>query len=156
VRPFNTYGPRQSARAVIPTVITQLLSGFKEIKLGSLVPTRDFNFVKDTAAGFIAVAKTERAIGEEINIATQCEVSIGDMAAELIRQINPSANIVSDDERLRPTKSEVERLLGSNAKIRELTGWTPAYDLSRGLRETIAWFKQPENLVRYKADIYNL
>jgi Nucleoside-diphosphate-sugar epimerases len=117
VRPFNTYGPRQSARAVIPTIIMQLLSGMTEIKLGSLTPTRDFNYVKDTANGFLEIFKTDKTIGEEINIATQREISIGDLAEELIRQINPAARIVCDEQRLRPEKSEVNRLLGCNEKI---------------------------------------
>jgi NAD dependent epimerase/dehydratase len=156
VRPFNTYGPRQSARAVIPTVITQLLTGQTEIKLGNLHPTRDFNYVKDTCAGFISIAKCDKAIGEEINIATGREVSIGELANELVRQINPKARIVSDSVRLRPDGSEVERLLGSNNKIERLTGWTPSYALEEGLAETIAWFRKPENLVRYKSNIYNI
>lgn len=118
VRPFNTYGPRQSARAVIPTIITQLLSGKEEIKLGSLTPTRDFNYVKDTAAGFIAIAESDKTIGEEINIATQKEISIGELATEIIAQINPHARIVCDEQRLRPQKSEVNRLLGSNEKFK--------------------------------------
>ena len=116
VRPFNTYGPRQSARAVIPTIITQLLAGKEEIELGSLTPTRDFNYVKDTANGFIEIAKSDKTIGEEINIATQKEISIGHLATELIRQINPEARIVCDEQRLRPEMSEVNRLLGSNEK----------------------------------------
>lgn len=153
VRPFNTYGPRQSARAVIPTVITQLLSGQTEIKLGSLTPTRDFNYVKDTANGFIEIAKSDKTIGEEINIATQQEISIGQLAEELIRQINPNAKIVCDEQRLRPEKSEVERLLGSNEKIRHLTNWLPKYTFKEGIAETIAFLR--ENLHRYKADIYN-
>jgi NAD dependent epimerase/dehydratase len=156
VRPFNTYGPRQSARAVIPTIITQLLSGMDEIRLGSLHPTRDFNYVKDTAAGFVALAKCDEAIGQEINIATQQEISVGELAEEMIRQIRPQARILTDDQRLRPKKSEVERLLGSNQKIRKLTDWSPKYDLTRGLEETIAWFREPKNLQRYKAGIYNL
>lgn len=156
VRPFNTYGPRQSARAIIPTIITQLLSGQSEIKLGSLTPTRDFNFVKDTVAGFIAIAKSDKTVGEEINIASQQEISIGKLAEELIAQINPKARIVTEDIRLRPEKSEVERLLGSCKKIRELTDWNPAYDFSTGIAETIEWFRKPENLARYKAEIYNL
>lgn len=154
VRPFNTFGPRQSARAVIPTIITQLLSGITEIKLGSLEPTRDFNYVKDTVNGFIEILKSERTIGEEINIATQREVSIGDLANELINQINPNARIVCDEERLRPEKSEVERLLGSNKKIMELTNWKPNYSLEEGLKETIEWTKK--NLDKYKIDIYNV
>ncbi|WP_346920324.1 NAD-dependent 4,6-dehydratase LegB [Clostridium sp. UBA7339] len=156
VRPFNTYGPRQSARAVIPTIITQLLSGETEIKLGSLTPTRDFNFVKDTARGFIEIAKSDRTIGEEINIATQDEISIGRLAEEMIRQINLNAKIVCDDQRLRPDKSEVNRLLGSNEKIKKLTNWLPSYTFEEGIRETIEWFRKPENLAKYKADIYNI
>ncbi|OLN33521.1 NAD-dependent 4,6-dehydratase LegB [Desulfosporosinus metallidurans] len=154
VRPFNTYGPRQSARAVIPTVITQLLSGMTEIKLGSLTPTRDFNYVKDTAQGFIEIARSDKTIGQEINIASQQEISIGQLAQELIDQINPQARIICDEQRLRPEKSEINRLLGSNEKIKELTGWEPEYSLKEGLAETIVFLK--ENLSRYKADIYNL
>lgn len=154
VRPFNTYGPRQSARAVIPTIITQLLAGKTEIKLGSLTPTRDFNFVKDTADGFIAIAESDNTIGEEINIATQHEISIGELAQELINQINPKAKIVCEEERLRPEKSEVNRLLGSNQKIKQLTNWEPQYTFAEGLAETIEFFR--ENLDKYKVDIYNL
>ena len=154
VRPFNTYGPRQSARAVIPTVITQLLSGVTEIKLGALSPTRDFNYVKDTAAGFLAIAKAEHTIGEEINIATQQEISIGELAEELIRQIAPNARIICDEQRLRPEKSEVNRLLGCNEKIKRLTDWSPRYTLAQGLSETIAWMR--ENMKGYKPDIYNV
>ena len=154
VRPFNTYGPRQSARAVIPTIITQLLSGKTEIKLGSLTPTRDFNYVKDTANGFIEIYKSDKTIGQEINIATQREISIGELAEELIRQINPAAKIVCDEQRLRPEKSEVNRLLGCNEKIRRLTDWAPRYTFEEGLAETIAFLR--ENLDRYKPDIYNV
>lgn len=154
VRPFNTYGPRQSARAVIPTIITQLLAGKEEIKLGSLTPTRDFNYVKDTVNGFIEVAKSDKTIGEEINIATQKEISIGQLADELIRQINPNAKISCDEQRLRPEKSEVNRLLGSNEKIKRLTNWRPQYTFEQGLAETIEFFKY--NLDKYKADIYNI
>lgn len=154
VRPFNTYGPRQSARAVIPTIITQLLSGKSEIKLGSLLPTRDFNYVKDTARGFLELYRCKEAIGEEINIATQREVSIGDLASELIRQINPAARIVCEDQRRRPEKSEVERLLGSNSKITSMTAWRPEYTLEQGLSETILFFR--DNLNLYKPDIYNI
>ena len=154
VRPFNTYGPRQSARAVIPTVITQLLAGKTEIKLGSLTPTRDFNFVKDTANGFISIFESDQTIGEEINIATQKEISIGMLAEELIRQINPDAHIICDEQRLRPEKSEVNRLLGCNAKIRELTKWQPMYTLEQGLAETIAFLRN--NMEKYKTDIYNV
>jgi NAD dependent epimerase/dehydratase len=154
VRPFNTYGPRQSARAVIPTIILQLLSGMTEIKLGSLRPTRDFNYVKDTANGFLEIFKSDKTIGEEINIATQREVSIGDLAKELIHQINPAAKIVCDEQRLRPEKSEVNRLLGCNEKIKRLTDWRPRYTFEQGLKETITFFK--DNLDKYKVDIYNL
>lgn len=154
VRPFNTYGPRQSARAVIPTIITQLLSGKEEIYLGSLTPTRDFNYVKDTAQGFIEIGKTSETIGEEINIATQHEISIGQLAEELINQINPQAKIITDEQRLRPEKSEVNRLLGSNEKIKKLTNWEPTYTFKQGLAETIEFFR--ENLDKYKTDIYNL
>ncbi len=154
VRPFNTFGPRQSARAVIPTIITQLLAGKDEIKLGSLSPTRDFNYVKDTAAGFIAIAESEKTIGEEINIATQQEISIGDLAKEIISQINPSAKIICDEQRLRPEKSEVNRLLGANAKIKELTDWQQQYTFEQGIAETIEWLRQ--NMDSYKTDIYNV
>ncbi len=154
VRPFNTFGPRQSARAVIPTIITQLLAGKTEIRLGSLAPTRDFNYVKDTARGFVEILKSDRTIGEEINIATQKEVSIGQLAEELIRQINPKAKIICDEQRLRPAKSEVERLLGCNEKILSLTDWKPRYTFEEGLAETVAFLR--ENLEKYKADIYNI
>lgn len=154
VRPFNTFGPRQSARAVIPTIITQLLAGKEEIKLGSLTPTRDFNYVKDTAAGFIAIAESDKTIGQEINIATQREISIGDLAKEIIAQINPDAKIVCDEQRLRPEKSEVNRLLGANAKIKELTDWKQQYTFEQGIAETIAWIRQ--NMATYKTDIYNV
>ena len=154
VRPFNTYGPRQSARAVIPTIITQLLSGKEEIKLGALTPTRDFNYVKDTAAGFIAIAESSKTIGEEINIATQHEISIGELAKEIIRQINPNARIVCDEQRLRPEKSEVNRLLGCNEKLLQLTDWQQKYTFSQGIQETITWIRS--NLDRFKYDIYNV
>lgn len=154
VRPFNTYGPRQSARAVIPTIITQLLSGQEELKLGSLTPTRDFNYVKDTAAGFIAIAESDKTIGEEINVATQQEISIGDLANEIIAQINPNAKIICDKQRLRPEKSEVNRLLGCNEKIKRLTDWKPKYTFAQGIEETIEWIRN--NLEHYKSDIYNL
>ncbi len=154
VRPFNTFGPRQSARAVIPTIISQLLAGKEEIQLGSLTPTRDFNYVKDTAAGFIAIAESGKTIGEEINIATQQEISIGDLAKEIISQINPKAKVVCDEQRLRPEKSEVNRLLGSNQKIKELTDWKQQYSFAQGIAETIAWMR--ENLNAYKTDIYNI
>ena len=154
VRPFNTYGPRQSARAVIPTIISQLLSGKEEIKLGSLTPTRDFNYVKDTVAGFAAIAESEQTIGEEINIASQQEISIGELATEIIDQINPKARIICDEQRIRPEKSEVNRLLGANEKIKRLTKWEPKYTFEQGIRETISWMRQNINV--YKSDIYNL
>jgi NAD dependent epimerase/dehydratase len=156
VRPFNTYGPRQSARAVIPTIITQLLNGKTEIKLGDTIPTRDLLFVKDTVNGFIEIAKSEKLIGSDCNIATQSEISVGDLAQELINQINPEAYIVMDDQRLRPEKSEVFRLFGSNEKIREFTNWEQEYSLKSGLSETINWFKNAENLKQYKPDFYNI
>ena len=154
VRPFNTYGPRQSARAVIPTIITQLLAGKEEIKLGALSPTRDFNYVKDTVNGFIEIAKAHNTIGEEINIATQQEISIRQLAQEMIKQINPNAKIICEEERLRPEKSEVNRLLGSNEKIKSLTNWSMQYSLEQGLAETIEWIKN--NLDKIKTDIYNV
>ena len=154
VRPFNTFGPRQSARAVIPTIITQLLAGKEEIKLGSLTPTRDFNYVKDNAAGFIAIAESDKTIGQEINIATQQEISIGNLAQEIISQINPKAQIVCDEQRLRPEKSEVNRLLGANAKIKELTDWKQKYTFEHGIAETIEWIRQ--NMNAYKTEIYNV
>lgn len=156
VRPFNTYGPRQSARAVIPTIITQLLNGKEEIKLGDITPTRDLLFVKDTVNGFIEIAKSDSLIGEDCNIATQSEISVGDLAQELIKQINPNAKIITDDQRLRPEKSEVFRLYGANEKIKIRTNWKQAYSLEQGLAETIEWFKTPSNLIQYKADIYNI
>ncbi len=154
VRPFNTYGPRQSARAVIPTIITQLLSGKEEIHLGSLTPTRDFNYVKDTANGFVTIANNDNTIGKELNIATEQEISIGQLAQELITQINPNAKIVTDNTRLRPEKSEVNRLLGTAKELNKLTGWKPQYTFSQGIAETIEWMKQ--NLDNYKVDIYNV
>lgn len=154
VRPFNTYGPRQSARAVIPTIITQLLAGQEEIKLGSLTPTRDFNYVKDTANGFIAIYESEKTVGEEINIATGQEISIGELAWELIRQVNPKAKIVCDEERLRPEKSEVNRLLGCNRKLKELTDWQQKWSFSEGIRETIDWLRF--HCKDYKSNIYNV
>jgi NAD dependent epimerase/dehydratase len=156
VRPFNTYGPRQSARAVIPTIITQLLNGASEIKLGDVKPTRDLLYVADTVDGFIEIAKTDDLIGEEVNIATQSEISVKELADELAKQINPSAKIITDDERLRPAKSEVFRLFGSNDKLRNKTHWKQKYSLEEGLKQTIAWFRIPGNLSSYKADIYNL
>lgn len=156
VRPFNTYGPRQSARAVIPTVITQLLSGKTELRLGNLTPTRDFNYVKDTVQGFIALAEADAAIGQEINVATGEEHSIGDVASILINELNQDAKIIIDEERLRPEASEVYRLIGDNTRITTLTSWRPGHDLKAGLKDTIRWFKQPDNLTRYKAWLYNI
>ncbi len=154
VRPFNTYGPRQSARAVIPTIISQLLAGREEIKLGSLTPTRDFNYVKDTANGFISIYESEVTIGEEINIATGHEVSIGALAVELIKQINPKAIIICDEQRFRPPNSEVNRLLGSNKKLIELTDWKQQWSFEEGITETINWIKN--NKSTYRTDIYNV
>ena len=154
VRPFNTYGPRQSGRAVIPTIITQLLAGQTEIKLGSLTPTRDFNYVKDTAAGFMALADCPAAVGQEVNIATGQEHSIGDLANELIRQINPEAKIVCDEQRLRPEKSEVNRLLGCADKLRAMTGWAPKYTFEQGLAETIEFLRT--HMDSYKPGVYSL
>jgi NAD dependent epimerase/dehydratase len=155
-RPFNTYGPRQSARAVIPTIITQLLNGSKEVKLGSIHPTRDLNYVQDVCRGFIALAKNDEAIGKVINIGSGKEISIGDLAKLIIKQINPNATMVTEDIRKRPDKSEVERLLCDNSLMKKLTGWKPEVSLKEGLMETIEWFKNKENLKRYKGDIYNI
>lgn len=154
VRPFNTFGPRQSARAVIPTIITQLLTGAEEIKLGSLTPTRDFNYVKDTANGFYQIFRSDKTIGQEINISTQKEISIGQLAEELIRQINPKARVVCDEQRLRPEKSEVNRLLGCNEKIMRLTDWRQQYTFEQGIAETVEFLRN--NLYRYKPEVYNL
>ena len=156
IRPFNTYGPRQSARAVIPTIVTQLMNGKKEIKLGSLTPTRDFNYVADTVEGFISIARSDKTIGEEVNIATQSEVSIGRLAQEIIDQMAMKAEVVNDDIRIRPEMSEVERLVGSNKKIRQLTDWKPCFPLEKGIAETIKWFSNNQNLKQYKPDIYNV
>jgi dTDP-glucose 4,6-dehydratase len=156
VRPFNTYGPRQSARAIIPTIITQLLNGFNEVKLGDLTPTRDFTYVQDTVNGFIEIAKSEKTIGEEINIATQSEISIGNLSQTIINLINPNVKISKDSERIRPSKSEVYRLFGSNEKLKKLTNWKQEYSLDEGLKETIKWFNMKENLAKYKAGIYNV
>ncbi len=156
VRPFNTFGPRQSARAIIPTIISQLLSGQEKIKLGSLHPKRDFLFVRDTINGFIEITKSDKTIGEEINIATQSEISIRDLAKKLTAIINPKAKIMADAVRVRPDKSEVERLMGSNKKIRKLTKWRQKYSLADGLKETVEWFSSPGNLKNYKNQIYNL
>ncbi|QNJ96710.1 NAD-dependent 4,6-dehydratase LegB [Constantimarinum furrinae] len=156
VRPFNTFGPRQSARAFIPTIITQLLNGFKEIKLGDLTPTRDLLYVKDTVKAFEAIANTETLVGEEVNIATNSEISIGHVAEILKEQINPNARIVTDTDRLRPENSEVFRLFGDNAKLMQHCSWKPEYSFEAALAETVTWFSDAENLKQYKAGIYNL
>ena len=156
VRPFNTFGPRQSARAVIPTIISQLLNGATEIKLGDISPTRDLLFVKDTVNGFIKIAQCDELIGHEVNIATQSEISVGDLAQHLISVINPNAKIITDSLRLRPEKSEVFRLFGSNEKLKSYTDWNQKFTLEEGLKETIDWFSKKENLQQYKSDIYNV
>jgi NAD dependent epimerase/dehydratase len=156
VRPFNTFGPRQSARAVIPTIISQLLNGAQEIKLGDITPTRDLLYVKDTVNGFLKIAQCEQLIGHEVNIATQSEITVGDLAQQLINQINPSAKIITDTKRLRPEKSEVFRLFGSNEKLKSFTDWRQEYTLAEGLNETVEWFSKKENLQQYKSDIYNV
>ncbi|MFT3858162.1 MAG: NAD-dependent 4,6-dehydratase LegB [Aquabacterium sp.] len=160
LRPFNTYGPRQSARAVIPTIISQIANGARQIKLGAVSPTRDFNFVSDTVAGFIAALRAQHAAGEVINLGSNFEVSIGDTVAAIAQVMHADVEIMTDEQRLRPEKSEVERLWADNAKAQDLLGWKPAYGgmegFRNGLAETVAWFRQPANLARYKADIYNL
>ena len=154
LRPFNTYGPRQSARAVIPTIISQILAGKKEIKLGSLTPTRDFNFVKDTAEAFVKVAESDKTIGEVINAGSNYEISIGDTVKKIIDIIGKDVKILCDEERIRPEKSEVNRLCADNTKIKELTDWAPKYSIDEGLAETVDWIK--ENMKHYKPDIYNV
>lgn len=155
-RPFNTYGPRQSARAVIPTLITQLLSGKESVELGSLYPTRDFNYVSDVCRGLVALAETEEIIGKEVNIGSGTEISISDLAKLVIELIGADAKIVSEDLRKRPDKSEVERLVCDNRLMRKTTGWKPETSLVEGLSKTIEWFKNKENLSRYKHEIYNI
>lgn len=160
IRPFNTYGPRQSARAVIPTIITQLAAGKEKIKLGALTPTRDFNFVKDTVQGFISVMKSEKSIGEVINVGSNFEVSIEDTAKLIAEVMGVNIEIETDEIRLRPEKSEVERLWADNQKAKELLNWEPKYGgregFKRGLKETAEWFKEKKNLDQYKVDIYNI
>jgi len=156
VRPFNTYGPRQSARAIIPTIITQIANGKREIKLGDLTPTRDFNFVKDTCRGFIQLANCEESIGQEVNIASNFEISMRETLELIAKLMNADVKFVEDEQRLRPKDSEVFRLWGDNSKIKSLTGFEPLYDIEKGLKETIDWFLNPENLSKYKADIYNV
>ena len=160
IRPFNTYGPRQSARAVIPTIITQIAAGARQLKLGALHPTRDFNYVRDTVRGFLALAECDAAVGQVVNIGSNYEVTIGETAALIAELMGREVEFVSDEQRIRPAGSEVERLWAANAKARELAGWTPEYPgvegLKRGLAETIDWFTQPDNLRRYKAGVYNI
>ncbi len=160
LRPFNTYGPRQSARAVIPTIITQIANGKRQIKLGAVHPTRDFNYVADTVAGFVAALNSDRSIGEVINIGSNFEISIGDTAHIIAEVMGTKIEIDTDKQRLRPEMSEVERLCASNDKARELLGWQPQYGglegFRRGLAETLAWFSNPANLSSYKSEIYNI
>jgi dTDP-glucose 4,6-dehydratase len=158
-RPFNTYGPRQSARAVIPTIITQIANGERKLKLGSITPTRDFNFVKDTARGFISLANSAQAVGEVVNLGSNFEVSIGETVHTIAKLMGADVHIETDQLRVRPEKSEVERLWADNSKARRL-GWAPDYGgkdgFERGLKETIAWFTKPSNLAQYKSNIYNV
>jgi NAD dependent epimerase/dehydratase len=160
IRPFNTYGPRQSARAVVPTIITQIASGASQVKLGAMRPTRDFNYVRDTVRGFVAIAQCDAAIGQVVNIGSNYEISVGDTARLIAGLMDREVEFTSDEQRLRPTNSEVERLWADNTLARELTGWAPEYagieGLKRGLAETIHWFGKPENLRRYKAGLYNI
>lgn len=160
IRPFNTYGPRQSARAVIPTIITQIASGAKTIKLGATAPTRDFNYVRDTVRGFVAVAECDKAVGQVVNIGSNYEISIGDTAKLIAQEMKRDVEFVLDEQRLRPADSEVERLWADNSRARDLAGWAPEYagrdGFRRGLSETIAWFCDPANLRRYKAERYNI
>jgi NAD dependent epimerase/dehydratase len=155
VRPFNTYGPRQSARAIIPTIIMQIASGMSEIKLGDLRPTRDFNYVKDTCRGFLAIAECDNTIGKEINISSNSEISIGD-TLNLIKEImNSDVKFITEEQRIRPENSEVFRLWGDNSLIKILTGWQPEIQFKEGLKDTINWFLIPENLAKLKPGIYN-
>ena len=155
-RPFNTYGPRQSARAVIPTIIIQIAAGKKQIMLGDTTPTRDFNYVKDTCSGFVALANCDQAVGEEINIGSNYEISIGDTLSLIKNIMNSDVEFITDKERIRPKNSEVNRLWCDNSKIRKLTDFKPEYSIERGLKETIEWFFFFFNLKKYKADIYNV
>lgn len=154
-RPFNTYGPRQSARAIIPTIITQIANGVREITVGDLSPTRDFNFVKDTCRGFLAIARAEGVEGEEINIATGTEVTMKQTLMKIAEIMDADINWVVDPERIRPSKSEVFRLCGDNTKIETLTDWRPEWSLEEGLRATVDWFRNPDNLAKYKYNVYN-
>ena len=159
-RPFNTYGPRQSARAVIPTVITQIANGAKQLKLGAITPTRDFSFVQDTVDAFVATLRSDGGLGEVVNFGSNFEISIADVVQLIAEKMNATIDVISDTERIRPVNSEVERLWADNSKARDLFGWFPRYagrdGLARGLQETINWFTQPENLQHYKSDVYNL
>lgn len=155
VRPFNTYGPRQSARAIIPTIISQIADGAKEIKVGDLSPTRDFNYVLDTCRGFLAIARAGGVEGQEINIATGTEVSMRDTLQTIADIMGADVRWVTDPQRIRPGKSEVFRLCGDSSRLRSLTGWEPKYTLREGLTHTIDWFTRPENLSKYKSNIYN-
>lgn len=154
-RPFNTYGPRQSARAIIPTIISQIATGAKQIKVGDLSPTRDFNYVADTAAGFIALAEADGIEGREINIATGTEVSMKETLELIAKLMESDVDYVVDPQRIRPKNSEVNRLCGDSTLIRTLTDWKPEHTLADGLRKTIDWFRNPENIAKYKPDIYN-
>jgi NAD dependent epimerase/dehydratase len=156
VRPFNTYGPRQSARAIIPTVITQIASGKKIIELGDLRPTRDLNFVRDTCMGFWAIEQEPATIGKEINIASNTEISMNDLVLLISKLMGTSIETKTDRERLRPENSEVFRLFGDNSLLKQLTGWSSRTNLEEGLKETIAWFTNPHNLEKYKSHLYNL
>lgn len=155
-RPFNTYGPRQSARAVIPTIITQILSGAKQIQLGDVTPTRDFNYVADTCRGFMALAECPQAVGQTVNIGSNYEISVGDTLTLIRELMQADVEFVIDDARLRPENSEVQRLWCDNSLIHSLTGFTPETDIRTGLKKTIDWFSGPQNLRKYKADIYNV
>ena len=159
-RPFNTYGPRQSARAVIPTIITQIASGKRQIKLGAVSPTRDFNYVQDTVAGFIAAMNSEQGLGEVVNFGSNFEISIGDTAQLIAEAMNVKIDVITDETRLRPADSEVERLWADNTKAKQLFGWQPAYGgregFKRGIAETAEWFEHSGNLHSYKADVYNV
>lgn len=155
-RPFNTYGPRQSARAVIPTIIGQIASGMKEIKLGDVSPTRDFNYVEDTCAGFLELARCDAAIGRTVNIASNYEISVSDTLNMIRELMNSDVVFLEDEQRLRPGKSEVFRLWGDNSLIRELTGFAPRHDIRSGLQKTIDWFTVPANLTKYKTGLYNV
>ena len=155
-RPFNTYGPRQSARAVIPTIISQIASQLKQIRLGDVAPTRDFNYVADTCRGFLALARSDKAIGETVNIGSNHEISVGATLALIRELMHSDVEFMTDEQRIRPERSEVFRLWCDNGKIREMTGFQPEYSLRAGLQATIDWFTRPENLAKYKAGIYNV